>query len=497
MQAIATYNFKGGVGKTATAVNVAYLAAREGRRVLLWDLDPQGAATFTLRVKPRFKGGGAGLARGRGLEDGIRASDYEGLDVLPSDFSFRHLDVLLRERGHEFGVLAEHVASLAGAYDLVVLDCAPTLSSVTESVFSASDWILAPTIPTALSLRTLARFMAHLKERPGHRPRVLPFFCMVDRRKALHRRVCDWAGEQDLGFLATEIPYSSAVEQMSVRRMPLAELARADRAARAYEALWEEVRRRMAEPDARDPSRAALDSLYERALEGRHEPMSQREIEFKLALSDQAALEALAAAAERRGARRSGPVRQVNHFFDTPAGDLRRRGLVVRLRDEEERWFASIKGPRSASADAHVHDRPEAEEELAAPAGRETVQRGTLELSTLETWLGASSALVAEVRETLGGARELALVGSFQNDRLRVGPLFVEGSGELVLELDRTELPGGRVDHELELEVEESLQDEGRALLDDLLAEARVAGRPATSKARRFFEALRDAAERP
>jgi chromosome partitioning protein len=57
----ATYNIKGGVGKTSTAVNLAYLAAASGRRVLLWDIDPQGAATYLFRVRPRVKGGGRGL----------------------------------------------------------------------------------------------------------------------------------------------------------------------------------------------------------------------------------------------------------------------------------------------------------------------------------------------------------------------------------------------------------------------------------------------------
>jgi len=64
---IASYNIKGGVGKTSAAVNLAALAAAGGERVLLWDLDPQGAATFLLRVKPKIKGGGRRLVRGRAI----------------------------------------------------------------------------------------------------------------------------------------------------------------------------------------------------------------------------------------------------------------------------------------------------------------------------------------------------------------------------------------------------------------------------------------------
>jgi cellulose biosynthesis protein BcsQ len=64
MRIIGVYNIKGGVGKTATAVNLAYLAARDGLRTLVWDLDPQGAASFYFRIKPRIKGGSTKMLRG-------------------------------------------------------------------------------------------------------------------------------------------------------------------------------------------------------------------------------------------------------------------------------------------------------------------------------------------------------------------------------------------------------------------------------------------------
>ena len=73
MKIVATYNIKGGVGKTTAAVNLSYLAAADGQRVLLADLDPQGAASFLFRVRPRVKGGGAGLIRGNSdLDKAIR-----------------------------------------------------------------------------------------------------------------------------------------------------------------------------------------------------------------------------------------------------------------------------------------------------------------------------------------------------------------------------------------------------------------------------------------
>jgi chromosome partitioning protein len=90
MKVIATYNIKGGVGKTATAINIAYLAAKDGYRVLLWDLDPQAAASFLLRVRPKVKGGSKALIAGkRTVDDAIKATDFDNLDLLPADFTYR------------------------------------------------------------------------------------------------------------------------------------------------------------------------------------------------------------------------------------------------------------------------------------------------------------------------------------------------------------------------------------------------------------------------
>jgi cellulose biosynthesis protein BcsQ len=96
MKVIATYNIKGGVGKTTAAVNLSYLAARDGLRTLLWDLDPQAAATYMFRVRARVKGGSRALIRGtRGLDEAIKGTDFDRLDLLPGDFTYRNMDLLL------------------------------------------------------------------------------------------------------------------------------------------------------------------------------------------------------------------------------------------------------------------------------------------------------------------------------------------------------------------------------------------------------------------
>jgi chromosome partitioning protein len=152
------------VGKTSAAVNLGALAAHDGRRTLLWDLDPQGAASFLLRVKPKVKGAGRKLVRGRRDPFEVpKGTAVEGLDLLPADFSYRHLDLVLDRAKKLLRGLDSVLASLADGYDLAILDCAPSISLVSENVFDAADLLLVPLVPSTLSVRTLEqlhRFLA-------------------------------------------------------------------------------------------------------------------------------------------------------------------------------------------------------------------------------------------------------------------------------------------------------------------------------------------------
>jgi chromosome partitioning protein len=241
---LATYNIKGGVGKTTAAVNLAYLAARDGRRTLLWDLDPQGAASYLLRVRPRVKGGGKALIRGKlALDQAVRPTEFDGLDLMPADFTYRNLDLVLDAAKKPTRRIARLLAPLAGDYDLAILDCPPGISLVSENVVHAADTLLVPLIPTTLSVRTLEQLTGFLAEldRP---PALVPFFTMVDGRKRLHREVIDDLRARRDDLATTVIPALSLVEQMAVHRAPLPTFAPRSRVTRSYEDLWAEVRDR-------------------------------------------------------------------------------------------------------------------------------------------------------------------------------------------------------------------------------------------------------------
>ncbi len=250
MKVFASYNIKGGVGKTASAVNLSFLAALSGGRVLVWDLDPQGAASFYFRIKPKIKGGGERLIKKKNrkkLEREIRGTDYEGLDLIPADFSYRNLDLALDAKNNPERCLARLLEPLAEDYDYVFLDCAPSISLTSESIFAAADVLLVPTIPTPLSVRTLQQLDRHLRRQGPENLVAQPFLCMVDRRRKLHREALELLASGEYKYrrtaptLEAQIPYSSLVEQMGLHRTPLPAFAHSSKPARAYSRLWREI----------------------------------------------------------------------------------------------------------------------------------------------------------------------------------------------------------------------------------------------------------------
>jgi cellulose biosynthesis protein BcsQ len=246
VKVLATYNIKGGVGKTSAAVNLAHLAALDGNRVLLWDLDPQGAASFLFRIKPRIKGGGKRLVRGKSdLDALIKGTDHPGLDLLPADFSYRHMDLVLDEGKRQTRRLARLVAPLAEEYDLLFLDCPPSISLVSENVVEAAVALLVPLIPTTLSLRTFTQLTDFVDDNVDRVPALIAFFSMVDRRKKLHREIMATLPAKHRSVVAASIPALAEVENMGVHRSTVVDTAPRSKAAKAYGDLWDETKRRL------------------------------------------------------------------------------------------------------------------------------------------------------------------------------------------------------------------------------------------------------------
>lgn len=236
MKVVAVYNSKGGVGKTSAAVNLAWLAA-EDRRTLLWDLDPQAAATWLLRVKEKVKGGAGRLVQGKSeTSDVVRGTARPGLDVLPADASYRDLELFLDDTKDPTRRIGKVLDGVRKSYDVVILDCPPSSSLVTDGVLRAADVLLVPLVPGPLSQRTFEQLEGQLSDTPGKAPKVVPFFSLVDRRKTLHRTALEQRPD------AVAVPAASVVEQMAVRREPVVSFAPTTAPAVAYAALWDATR---------------------------------------------------------------------------------------------------------------------------------------------------------------------------------------------------------------------------------------------------------------
>jgi len=249
MQILAVTNIKGGVGKTTTAVNLAYLAAASARRTTLWDLDPQGASTHLLRGEPGIQASAKKLVKGKlDLSELIARTGYAGLDLLPADLSYRDFDIHMSERKHRTGQLLKMSAPLRELCDTLVLDCPPGMSLLSENVLRAADAIIVPVLPSPLSLRMLEQLYEFAAQSGWTDRCILPFFSMVDRRKSLHEETIASTRARFPDILLTEVPYWSEIERMTVRRAPLPAFAPRSPAAQVYANLWAEIAARLPPP---------------------------------------------------------------------------------------------------------------------------------------------------------------------------------------------------------------------------------------------------------
>ncbi len=242
MKILALYSIKGGVGKTAAAVNLSYNAAAEGAKTLLLDLDPQGSASYYLRIKPSKKFSSKKFIKGRKeFGKNIKGTDYENFDLLPSHLSYRNLDLVLNNLKRSKKRLREVLELFEEEYDFVFLDCPSNITLVSENIFYAADYLLVPVIPTTLSILTHAKLVQFFTDNALDQSKISVFFSMVEKRKKMHQGIMEEISDKDGHFLKSRIPYTLDVEKMGIYREPIVRFRPSSVAAQSYGDLWEEI----------------------------------------------------------------------------------------------------------------------------------------------------------------------------------------------------------------------------------------------------------------
>ena len=243
MKIIACYSNKGGVGKTAISVNLAHALATSGHRTLLCDLDPQGASSFYFRVKPSRKLSEARFFDGdEKLTEAIRGSDYENLDILPANMAFRNFDVFLSQMKQPRSRLKKALVAVKADYEVILLDCPPSISTLSEAVFRAAEVIVVPVIPSTLSQRTFEQLLTFFVDNDMPTDKLHGVFSMVQGTKRLHAdTMLAMEKAYPNRFLTARIPFASDVERMGIDRAPVTATLPNSAAARAYRALSAEI----------------------------------------------------------------------------------------------------------------------------------------------------------------------------------------------------------------------------------------------------------------
>lgn len=243
---VSVINQKGGVAKTTTSLNVASGWAKQGKRILLIDLDPQSSATKAVFGDQDFEKTIYDVIVNQAqIEDVIVHSDSFGFDVIPAEIMLSGVDMQLAAHFGREQILKRKLEPIAHRYDSILIDCSPSLGLMTINALMASKDIIIPICPEYFSLKgielilnTLQNIRVGLGYKVGVRGVVITRF----RDRRIVKDVIQQVREKyDLHVYSNYIPDNIAVEEAHHRHQPVHQHAPRSPAAQAYLNLASEL----------------------------------------------------------------------------------------------------------------------------------------------------------------------------------------------------------------------------------------------------------------
>jgi chromosome partitioning protein len=242
MSIVSVINQKGGVAKTTTSLNVAAAWAKQGKKVLLIDLDPQSSATKAVFGDRDFEKTIYDVVMGQAqAEETTVYSPQFGIDVIPAEIMLSGVDLQLAAQFGREQILRKKLDPIARDYDAILIDCSPSLGLMTINALMASKDIIIPICPEYFSMKGIDLILAtlqNIRTGLGYKVGVRGVVITRYRDRRVAKDVIRQVREQyQLNVYTNYIPDSIAVEEAHHAHRPVNDYAPTSPAAKAYNQL--------------------------------------------------------------------------------------------------------------------------------------------------------------------------------------------------------------------------------------------------------------------